>query len=99
MEEQMTDAQQHWRNHREEVAGNGNFPLRPDYIDEFIKGKARSSEGWAIAYALLQLGYRITDGANSLVGVDDFNGQMRIGAALEAIAKAMKPKLGNGEAQ
>ena len=79
-----------WKEHREEVAGNGRWPLDPKYIDEFITTKARESEGWAIAYALLQLGNCVSCAAGQIGGVDDFSGQMRIGAALEAIANVMK---------
>lgn len=49
-----------WREeHRQEVAGKGRWPLDPEYIDEFIKTKARDSAEWAIAYALLDVALAI----------------------------------------
>ena len=85
-------AQDFWKEHREEVAGNGSYPLDPKYIDEFITSKARESEGWAIAYALLQLGECITGAANHIGGVDDFTGIMRIGAWLEELVKVLRKR-------
>jgi hypothetical protein len=67
------------------------------YIDEFITRKARQSEGWAIAYALLELGKCITGAGSQIGGVDDFTGIMRVGGSLEWIARTLHEKeRGNG---
>ena len=82
-----------WREqHHREVAGKGYYPLDPKYIDEFIKGKARESEGWAIAYALIQLGDCIQGAGSQIGGVDDYTGIMRVGWALEEIMKTLCEK-------
>jgi hypothetical protein len=93
----MTDWQTIAREHNKEVAGNGRYPLDPKYIDEFITSKARDSEGWAIAYALLQVSEAITGAANQIGGVDDFTGIMRIGATLQGIVNVMKRNNGEGK--
>jgi hypothetical protein len=41
----------------------------------------------------LQIAGAINNGAVTIAGVDDFTGQMRIGSALEAMAKMMKWKM------
>ena len=90
------EAREYWTQHRREVAGNGDCPLDPKYIDEFIEGKARSGEGWAVAYALLQVSNAITGAAQQIGGVDDFTGIQKIGAYLEAFYELAKKTLGEG---
>jgi hypothetical protein len=78
----------HWK----EVAGKGDFPLDPEYIEKFITTKARSGPEWAIAYALLQVGYAIRSASKNIAGVDDYTPPMqaRIATALEAIGTHIK---------
>jgi hypothetical protein len=77
---------EHWSvQHDREVRGEGNYPLSPDYIDEFITSKARSGPAWAQAYAILQLAHAINVLGGQIGGVDDFTGIQKIGAWLEAM--------------
>jgi hypothetical protein len=70
------------------VKPKGGCDVGGDDIDEFITSKACSGSGWAIAYALLELGKAINVHGHNIVGVDDYNGLMRIGWALEQMVDA-----------
>ena len=87
----MTSSARSWgEQRRREIAGEGDYPFDPKYIDEFIKGKARDGGEWAIAYALLGVAGAIRCAATQISGVDDYTGQQRMAWALEQIAEGLK---------
>jgi hypothetical protein len=82
----------------EDIAGLGRYPQDPDYISQFIALNARKSEGWAIAWALLQVAKSLEIAGRQIGGVDHLTGIQGVGNSLEWIAReyAEKNKSGNG---
>ncbi len=86
----MTSYETYRRDEDRKIASS----LNPEYIEKFIKEKARDGGDWAVAYALLQVGRAINCLGGQIGGVDSYTGIQGIIAEMEILRQFVEKNFG-----